>query len=505
MLPGVMGAKARRVGRRASGRQDRPVSEVAGSICGVKTVGRRAPVPRTVVDHLVLAVAAMLGLAVTVSVFQPGYMSTDTFVQLGQALGKKPLSDWHPPVMSLFWRGLIAVTGSIASMAVVQQLVFWMSLWLLSTVVLQTTDSLRWGLSTYLLALSPVILTFVGVVWKDVQMAFALLAVTAICVRAPASRRWPWLKWVAFALGVLLLAYATLVRKNAIFAILPLLILLFRSCFGRPTRPQVVLGSAVMVLALVVPSTAISTIARPVQTHQVTQVMLDDLLLVMRPQELSRVDAPAPLRAKLSSAARECAAKGVIIETYWKCYGKGVGGSFTAVAYPDAIVGVWVSEIPRHLAGYVQYRTRLFMDFLFSNRYFFRDGVIKNDFGLALERPMAKNALKSYVIGWQQNLPWLFSGWLWLTLNLVLALRRGPARFRWPVRLLGASGALYILGYFPIVAQTDFRYVYWSVISASVGILLVLVSKHAKEPTPGEPASVTGTHMDKDRNAVMAS
>lgn len=436
----------------------------------------------TCVQVVLLALTAGLGFLATAAAFAPGYMSTDTLFQLSQALGKTELNDWHPPVMSLLWRGLIAATGSIASMAVLQEFIFWLSLWILSTVVLRCTASLRWAMSTYALALSPAILTFVGVVWKDVQMAFALLAVAAVCLLLPGCRNRPLIKWTLFTLGVVLLAYAALVRKNALFAMLPLLVLLFWATFERPTRSQLVVGSLAFAVALAVPTVAISAVAKPVQTHQVTQVMLDDLLHVMSPQELSRVEAPRPLQEKLSSAARACREKKVLMNTYWDCYGKGLRGSFSAVAYPDEIVAVWSKEMPRHVSGYLQYRARLFTDMLFQNRYFFRAGVQANKLGVAVERPMVRDALKSYVMGSQRDLPWLFSGWLWLALNVYLAVRRGAAPFRWPIRLLGASGALYIIGYFPIVPLTDFRYVYWSVISGSVGLFLVVLSRFATHP-----------------------
>ena len=77
------------------------------------------------------AVAALCCLG-TILTFAPGYLSPDSLDQLRQARGMTPLTDWHPPVLSLLWRALIAATGSFASMAVLQSLVFWGALWVLA-------------------------------------------------------------------------------------------------------------------------------------------------------------------------------------------------------------------------------------------------------------------------------------------------------------------------------------------------------------------------------------
>lgn len=186
--------------------------------------------------ELLLGLVAVVGLAVTVFIFAPGYMSYDTTYQLEQALGTVPLSDWHPPVMSLMWRGLIELTGSVSSMAILQEAVFWASLWRISVTVWRTTGHKGWAVGVYALAALPFILNFVGVVWKDVQLAFALLAAVALALDLRAARnRSVLLRGVLLFGSLLLLAYATLVRKNAIFAVFPIVVLLGWSVWGRGT------------------------------------------------------------------------------------------------------------------------------------------------------------------------------------------------------------------------------------------------------------------------------
>lgn len=436
-----------------------------------------------------LGFIALVGLGVTVFIFAPGYMSYDTTYQLQQALGRVPLSDWHPPVMSLLWRGLIDLTDGVSSMAILQEAVFWASLWRISATVWRTAGHKGWAIGVYGLAALPFVLSFVGVVWKDVQLAFALLAALAIALDLRASRQRSALLRVALLFaGLLLLAYATLVRKNAIFAVLPVLVLLGWSVWERGTvRRWVALAGAGIVVTWL-PATLITQLAHPRPTNQVTQVMLDDLLHVMSPTELRKADAPAALQHKLAAAAQTCAAKEVLMNTYWDCYGRGSQGNFTSVAYPGEIMRVWVSEIPKHLSEYLQYRTHLFARFLFWDRDFFQPGIQRNDLGVTVDRPLLQGAMQDYVLGWQRNLPWLFAGWFWLVLNVLLLARPGRGPNRVPVRLLGLSGSLYVLGYLPVVPQTDFRYLYWSVISGSVGSFLVLASRSHLGPMLERPA-----------------
>lgn len=429
---------------------------------------------------LVLAAVAALCCAGTVVTFSPGYMSYDTLYQLRQALGSAPLSDWHPPAMSLLWRALIAVTGTPASMAVLQAVVLWAALWTIAWCVRATTGSQRWSLAVLAVGLFPPALTFAGVVWKDVHMAFALLAAVAAALtgrRLPAARVGA--RRVLFALGMIFLVYAVLVRKNAVFAAVPVFAMLVLALRRREaTRGRLwVAASAALVLGILVPTVAISSLARPASTSQVSQIMLDDLLHVLNPQELRAAHVPPDLRDHLVSAAKSCDRIGSLSNSYWTCYGRGADGPFTAVAHTDQIRSVWLHQMPRHAAGYAGYRLQLFAGFLFSSRQSYQQGVLENDLGITVSHPRLEAALGTYVEGTAKDLPFLFDAWFWLAVALVLCIRPGRGAFRMPVRALGVSSALYLLGYLPILPATDFRYVYWPVLAGTLGVVLALAGR----------------------------
>ncbi|MFF3329732.1 hypothetical protein ACFYWX_09220 [Streptomyces sp. NPDC002888] len=428
-------------------------------------------------------IAAACCLATTV-VFAPGYMSPDSFDQLRQATGKKPLTDWHPPVLSLVWRALIAVTGSPASMAVLQSVIFWAALWVTAWCVWESTGSRFGSLAVLGLGLTPQVLTFVGVVWKDVHMAVALLAATAVAfvgLSPRGGRARPALRWGLFGLGVLFLAYAMLVRKNAFFAAIPVFVMLVRAWWPRPGLRTWVIATVALVVGLAVPTAAISWIERPVRTKQVAQIMIDDLVHVLTVKELRAADVSPDLRDRLVAAAQKCDRIGSLSDAYWTCYDRPANG---LIGDSGRLTSLWMREMSGHVPGYLQYRALLFTKLLFATGYPYHPGVSSNDLGLTVSHIRLEDLLDTYVNGAVSDLRPLFRGWFWLALALVLSVRPGRGAFSMPIRALGISSAAYILGYLPIMPATNYRYVYWPAIACTLGILLVWLNRGTAASAP---------------------
>ncbi|MFJ5732359.1 hypothetical protein [Streptomyces paradoxus] len=440
----------------------------------------------------VLAAVAAVCCLGTVLVFAPGYLSPDSLDQLRQAEGKKPLTDWHPPVLSLVWRALIAVTGSIAAILVLQCLVFWAALWVLARCVWGLTASRGGSLAVLGLGLTPFVLTFVGVVWKDVHAAFALLAACAVAFTGLLLRDRglrPAVRWGLLWLGVLFLAYAMLVRKNAVVAAVPVFVMLVLALWGRPGRRTWVTCTAALVAGLAVPAAAISVFAAPLQTRQGAQIMLDDLVHVLSVEELRSADVPPALRDRLVASARECERVGALSDAYWACYQRPADG---LRGDSGDITSLWLREMSGHVPGYLQYRLLLFTTLLFETDYAYKAGITRNDLGIEVAHPRLEDALGTYVKGMIEDVPWLFRGWFWLAVALVLAVRPGRGVFAMPVRALGISSAAYILGYLPIMPATDFRYVYWPAIACALGLLLLWLGRGTPPPRPAGPGAPAG-------------
>ena len=161
-----------------------------------------------------LIVAGALLAVASVGLFWPGLAMYDTVAQYQQVVSGD-FDDWHPPVMARLWS---LMRGGAAPMLVLQLGAYWLGLALLA---MRT----RGGAGRAILAIGamPLFLGWQGVVLKDAQMTGALLAATGIvgCWRF-AGRALP--GW-AIAVAAVLVGYATLVRANAVFASVPLVVM----------------------------------------------------------------------------------------------------------------------------------------------------------------------------------------------------------------------------------------------------------------------------------------
>ncbi|MEU3084953.1 hypothetical protein ACWCQ0_23105 [Streptomyces massasporeus] len=453
----------------------------------------------------VLAAVAALCCLATVLVFAPGFLSPDSLDQLRQAQGKAPLTDWHPPVLSLVWRALIALTGSITSMLVLQSVVLWGALGVLAGCVWELTRSRGGSLAVLGVGLAPFVLNFAGVVWKDVHAAFALLAACAVAftgLRLRDRDPRPAVRWALLGLGALFLAYAMLVRKNAFVAAIPVFVMLVLALWRAPGRRTWLTCTAALVAALVVPAAAISLFAKPLQTKQGAQIMLDDLVHVLSVNELRSADVPPALRERLVASARECERVGALSDAYWACYQRPADG---LRGDSGEITSLWLREMSGHVPGYLQYRLRLFATLLFETDYVYKAGITRNDLGIKVAHPQLADMLGTYVEGMAADLRWLFRGWFWLTVALVLAVRPGRGLFAMPVRALGISSAAYILGYLPIMPATDFRYVYWPALACALGLLLLGLGRGRTAPPPAAPGATAGHALPAHQPADAGS
>ncbi|WP_097217239.1 MULTISPECIES: hypothetical protein [unclassified Streptomyces] len=468
-------------------------------------MGQKPSVARAQRWVWVLAAAAALCCLATVLVFAPGFLSPDSLDQLRQAQGKAPLTDWHPPVLSLVWRALISMTGSITSMLVLQAAVLWGALWVLARCVWELTRSRGGSLAVLGVGLAPFVLNFAGVVWKDVHAAFALLAACAVAftgLRLRDRDPRPAVRWALLGLGALFLAYAMLVRKNAFVAAIPVFVMLVLALWRAPGRRTWLTCTAALVAALVVPAVAISLFAKPLQTKQGAQIMLDDLVHVLTVDELRSADVPPGLRDRLVASARECDRVGALSDAYWACYQRPADG---LRGDSGEITSLWLREMSGHVPGYLQYRLRLFATLLFETDYVYKAGITRNDLGIGVAHPQLAAMLGTYVEGMAADLRWLFRGWFWLTVALVLAVRPGRGLFAMPVRALGISSAAYVLGYLPIMPATDFRYVYWPALACALGLLLLWLGRGRAAPPPAAPGATAGRALPAHQPADAGS
>ncbi|WP_406097397.1 hypothetical protein [Streptomyces sp. NBC_01013] len=448
------------------------------------------------------ALAAACGYAVA-TVFHPGYLSADSNTQLWQALGDEPVNDWHPPVMALAWRILIQVTGNFSTMAAVQAAVLWGALWILARLVWTRTRSRGLSLAVLAVGWAPHIVNLTGVVWKDVHLAYALLAVFAIVLTVrELPRERVRTRWALLVLGLLFLTYAALVRKNGIPATIPVFALLVLAAWPAPGRRRWLAATAVFAAVVMGGSAAVNAATHPLATRVYAVIPVDDLVHVLTPDQVrtaaEQAGAGTDLRDRLIAAAVTCQKRNITSDGYLQCFPQRRPFDVTYLdRHADVLVRMWTQQMPKHWKGYAEYRARVFTKLLFRSNQTFWNGTRVNA-GARLHPEVRKQplndtlrfALQNYVTGSSRDLPMLFQGWFWLAVSLVLVLRRrwaGP--WTRELRLLGASSLLYLLAYLPTAPESNYRYVYWPALSGTVALTLVATAFVARRRSvPAGPA-----------------
>lgn len=167
---------------------------------------------------LLLGVLVAIWSALFLRLFWPGRVNVDIANQYLQATGKIPYSDWHPPVMSAVWRILIDITGDPGSLLLLQVGLLAAAAWGIGVLV-HRSGAPRWvSLLGPTIMVTPWVVSQMTTLWKDTQMAVAiLLAVVLIMITRFLPKTWL-LRLPALAL----LVYAVGVRKNAVFAVVPI-------------------------------------------------------------------------------------------------------------------------------------------------------------------------------------------------------------------------------------------------------------------------------------------
>jgi hypothetical protein len=164
-------------------------------------------------------------LLITIGVIQfigtyPGYLSHDSAYQWWQARSGETTSLWPPGtvyLLALFDRVWIGPHA----LYVLQIAGYWSCV---IAVIAQCGSRLSAIVAALLFGLLPIAWICLPHVWTDVHMAVMLFA-AAVCLRAASharakdARRRPWL----LAASILFMVYASIVRHNAIVALLPLL------------------------------------------------------------------------------------------------------------------------------------------------------------------------------------------------------------------------------------------------------------------------------------------
>ncbi|WP_426937268.1 hypothetical protein ACQE2J_05410 [Brevibacterium sp. LE-L] len=426
-------------------RAPRLLLTTGGIGAGLSRTPRRTARASALMWDVLLALLTLAWSLVFIRLYYPGRANVDIVEQYLQATGKHPFTDWHPPVMGVLWRGLIGITGEAGSLFVLQVGMLAAASWLVGVLV-HRSGAPKWvSLLGPTIMFTPWVISQMTTLWKDTQMAVALLlAVLLIAITRFVPKAWPvWLP------ALVLLVYAVAVRKNAIFAVVPIAVYgayclgsLWRRRRGRAEKRPVLLTAVISLVVLVLIGAGVkvtdATIASQVgveKTGQISQIFLDDVMFSVPDAELKASDAPTELTDHISTAREKCWAKGEIWDSYWNCFGKGESGEdFSPIAHQDALRQLWLDHVITHPLRYAEYRAAVFSYYFFSSgveywpdewhyaatRAGIEQGDPKADF---IVRPFVED----FALG---TFPMLFTPWFWTLVAVVLLGLAGRARKR---------------------------------------------------------------------------
>jgi hypothetical protein len=157
------------------------------------------------------------GLALTILVFYPGYLTRDAaFVR--NYVETWHLGDWQSPLMTIVWWLIDPISPGTGSMFLMVAALYWLGFAIVASAVARVSGLL--AIAVVLLALTPPAFMFLPMIWRDVLFGTVWLLAAAIIYFVADWRR-P--HWAARGLALVLVGFGVLLRPNAIVAA-PLLI-----------------------------------------------------------------------------------------------------------------------------------------------------------------------------------------------------------------------------------------------------------------------------------------
>lgn len=409
--------------------------------------------------------AAVCASAVVIACFYPGYMSSDSVDQLGQARSGIYTAT-HPPLMAWVWHWTdLAVPGPLG-MIVLQNALFFAGVATLAVLAFRSAWS---GAAVLAVAFVPPVFALLGTAWKDVQMGSAFVAAFALlCLSRVSGRR------IFAGLALLPLCYGFAVRPNAPAAALPLAVL-SAACMVPLDRwregAAVFVGVAITVAMLVVTSAVNGAIARGrgATPGGPQGVFLHDLV------GISAV-AHANFLPDYLGRGPQAVTLERLLPLYTPLTGDPIAytpGAHIFVARNSEELGDlrrhWIAAVRRHPRTYLRHRWMLMRTLLGLEAEVwqpFHLGIDANALGVRLSHSAANRLATRVLLALRNSL--FFRGWIYLLVLLAAAVAvalRG-LRAHWAAATLAASGILYAAPYFFFAPAPDFRYLWWSILCA---------------------------------------
>jgi hypothetical protein len=426
-----------------------------------------------------------IGFAILLVYAYPGYMSSDSAVQLTEARTHVH-SDVHPAAMSAIWRLVELVISGPFGMLLLQGSLFLIgSYWILRR---HLEDRLA-ALAAAAILVFPPMLATMAVVWKDCQMAGFLVMGLALIGDPRRSRRW---------LGIGAIGLAIALRHNGPAAALPLFVFGYRAPAGRRWWKHLAVTVA---LWLGVTSAGIAANRALTDTHEYPwyySIGPADIVGVLASSrvysdaDLLRILDGTPLVPREDIALR---ARRGYNPTLWWWTVNGANRLFdwpTTESHRAAIARAWKTLVFERPLAYLRHRLRVFRVLLGLPDRFDSEPVSGPVWRTHMDQAQVRDPSPSSALqtGVGDALQWLaddtpiYRPYIYFVLALVfLPLAR---RHRDALALL-SSGIVYQLTFLPLSPSSEFRYTHWMITCVVISIV-ILVKRRMAVPDRATPA-----------------
>ncbi|WP_010215115.1 hypothetical protein [Sphingomonas sp. PAMC 26621] len=380
----------------------------------------------------------------------PGELKFDALIQYWQVTSGV-YNDYHPPVMTRFWSLLHPIADGTAPIYVAHLLMYWFAFILLGYELHRRARPIS-GLFVIAVGATPLFIMMNIVVISDVGLASAFLAVIGLWLRV--QRRGGWSVDTVILVS-LLLFYGTLIRANAVFAVPPLLLLIFGRRLTIRGLPTTLALSAVIAVLLIPTSSFVNRVVLGASPGgAIGTLQFFDVMGIVR---LSGDRSVLRDFAGQYPADRHCYSPVMHDTLGVRCK------QFTEmVRSSPELPSIWIGSIKRHPVSYLEHRL------LNLNSAFF---FYVPPFHVALAHADRDNAKPPYLSnkGWildtLRSIPILSAASI-IVLAVGLYLMIGGAEYRNQIELVAAramltSAILYSAAFAVVNVASEQRYSLW--------------------------------------------
>ncbi|HAP70523.1 MAG TPA: hypothetical protein DCR04_12505 [Flavobacteriales bacterium] len=414
-------------------------------------------------------------------------MNYDSLSQYYQALGILPVNDWHPLIMTRLWQACNFIYQGPHLMLALFMSVYWVGIGLFAKTI--GKGLVQKTLALLFLGFFPTSFLVMSAVWKDAgMMAFMITSAALIYVATINTKK---RNVILLSTGVLLGCIGAAFRHNAIFALLPLLGMIFFVKHFSPVIKAVFFSIAIM-FAYGVPKVVNSIAVEEQNPHMENILLAWDLSGIS--VEKGKLEVPNYALHDSLTVNFELVRHH---HDYRSCNGVIFGAKiFNPEIWTDESMGITFRKdalqiIRSNPTEYAKIRWAYTKGMLFGSRwwpnlaYFFEVGQFPGDENLGIEmyhmlNPRLLDKMEralAPVVHYKlfTAAPYLVLLLLvcFLNLKIIINQKKFPALVMFSVTM-ALSGLLYWIPYVILGPADDFRYSSWTVFCAVSSALLYL-------------------------------